>query len=396
VTIISSQAGAVEEHTEYYCHNGFFEVKSGRKFLFHPWSPVPSNEEKQNKKSLRSVEKFISSTLQSVLDCCPQAEKVAFSTSNWENLEIEQQKQLVETLINKVKQDIENRNAKWTILFLFNHQQRNLYTEFLNILTKLETHQDGFAQISCPLSTILITLTTLSNADLVRGEHEINDYVYKHILTDRNLSIKFDLRRWNQHMLNAFYGYCLSKSVLPQLNLMNDQQMQLIGSVSDVEKAIAKCQLMCQISEEIVPIQHSRTQPSSSGYNVYFSYCRADKSNCQQLINCLTNEGYSLCRKPSKKSFSTSDIEKSDVFLVAFSEEYWKDSNCMGELNHAKSVGKTRIPFVIRQCTQDNEWLSSLTLATLFYDLFDCEIDLEFINDFDLEYLQLLSTIVSR
>ena len=241
-----------------------------------------------------------------------------------------------------------------------------------------------------------ITLTASSNDDLLRGKHEINDYIHKHILTDRSLSLKFDLRRWNQHMLNAFYSYCLTKSVLPQLNLMNDLQLQLIGSVSDVEKAIDKCQLMCEISNEIASTKHSQSQSSSTGYNVYFSYCRADQSTCNQLINCLSNEGYSLCIKSSKKLLSTLDIEKSDVFLVALSEEYARASHCMTELNHAKSIGKTLIPFVIRQHTQENEWLSSLTIATLFYDLFDREIDLEFIDDFDLEYDQLLSTLVSR
>ncbi|CAF4114978.1 unnamed protein product [Adineta steineri] len=280
-------------------------------------------------------------------------------------MEVEQQKQFVEILINEIKRDIESRNSKWRILFLFNHQQKNLYTEFSRLMTKLQTYEDDFAQISCPVSTMLITLTTSSNDDLRRCEHETNDYVEEHIISNRSVNLQFDFRRWNQHMIYSFYSYCLTKSVLPRLTLKDDVQLQLIGSILDVEKVTAKCQLMCDISDELTSTNQS--QSSSTGYNIYFSYCRSNQSTCHQLFNCLTNEGYSICRKSSKKSLSASDIEKSDVFVVVFSEE---------------------------QHIPDNEWLSSLTLATLFYDLFDCEIDLEFIDDFDLEYDQLLSTLL--
>jgi hypothetical protein len=43
----------------------------------------------------------------------------------------------------------------------------------------------------------------------------------------------------------------------------------------------------------------------------------------------------------------------------------------------------------------DSAWLDSLTIADLFYDVFDIEIDIEFKDDFDLEYDRLLSTLVS-
>ncbi|CAF1134710.1 unnamed protein product [Rotaria sordida] len=189
---------------------------------------------------------------------------------------------------------------------------------------------------------------------------------------------------------------------------MADSQLQLVGLIPDVEKAVAKCKLMCQISEEKYPIQigastmrrssisgkNSQSHSSSNGYNIYFSYCQSDQSVCNQLTTYLINEGYSLCRKSSKKSLSPSDIERSDVILVGFSEEYSKDSDCMAELSHAKSARKNIIPFVIGRTTQDDQWLPSLTMATLFYDLLDREIDLEFTDDFDLEYDQLLSTLV--
>jgi len=156
VTIISSHAGAAEEGIEYKSDNGYFEVKPGRKFLFYIWSPILSNDDKNNRKFKKSIEKFISSTLQSVVNCCPNLEKLAFSTNDWENMDIEQQKELVETLINEVKRELEIRKTNWRVLFLFNNQQRNLYTEFYRVLTKLQTDQDGFAQISCPVSSKFI------------------------------------------------------------------------------------------------------------------------------------------------------------------------------------------------------------------------------------------------
>ncbi|CAF1319644.1 unnamed protein product, partial [Adineta steineri] len=93
---------------------------------------------------------------------------------------------------------------------------------------------------------------------------------------------------------------------------------------------------------------------------------------------------------PLSSSSSSSNIEKSDVILIGFSEDYSKDSQCINDVNQAKSLGKILIPFVIRK----NEWVSSITIATLFYDLFDREIDCEFIDDFDFEYDQLLSILL--
>lgn len=190
---------------------------------------------------------------------------------------------------------------------------------------------------------------------------------------------------------------------------MADPQLELVGSMSDVTKAVAKCKLMHEISNEkpLVKVGTSirrrssatandnQNPTSSTGFNIYFSYCDGDQPLCTRLAACLISEGYSLCQKSSKSSFSTSDIAMSDVILIAFSEKYYKDVNCIAEFNYARSVGKCLIPFMISEEIPENAWLSSITLAESFYDLFEREIDLEFVNDFDLEYDQLLSTLVS-
>ena len=132
-------------------------MKSGRKLLFYSWTPIMSNESKSSKKFRSSLEQFVSSTLQSVINCCPNAEKIAFSTREWENISSEQQKQLIENLLDTIKKEIEIHKAKWRILFLFNNQQKNLYTQFCLALTQLQTDIDGFAHVCCSVSRIFIS-----------------------------------------------------------------------------------------------------------------------------------------------------------------------------------------------------------------------------------------------
>jgi hypothetical protein len=171
-----------------------------------------------------------------------------------------------------------------------------------------------------------------------------------HLVTERSLTFESDLRLWDQHMLNAFYSYCFSRSVLPQMNLTATPKLLLVGSVLDIGKASVRYELMCQISREKYPIKigasrtsnttvsgkNMQTRAASDGHNIYFSHCRYDESLCDQVSNFLINEGYILRRKSAQKPFSLSDIEKSDLVLIAFSEYYLDDSDCMAELLHAK------------------------------------------------------------
>jgi len=192
--------------------------------------------------------------------------------------------------------------------------------------------------------------------------------------------------------------------------LITNLQIQLIGSISDVEKSIEKYKLMTEILKQksslkipppITPRtstrgKNNRPNPiDNNNYNIYFSFCQHDQVICNHITACLIGEGYSVIQTPSNTSLSQSLIDKSDVILISFSENYSKNIHSMLELNYAKSIGKKLIPFVIREDTEESSWLSSLTVTELFYDLFDTEIDIEFKDDFELEYDQLLSTLVS-
>jgi len=259
-------------------------------------------------------------------------------------------------------------------------------------------------------TAIQITLSTPLSVNLTKCENELNTYIKKNIIEDKILTNELDLKQWDQYTINAFYKYCLSKSVLLKMDLITNLQIQLIGSISDVEKSIEKYKLMTEILKQksslripppIIPRtstrgKNNRPNPiDNNGYNIYFSFCQHDQVICNHITACLIGEVYSVIQTPSNTSLSQSLIDKSDVILISFSENYSKDTHSMLELNYVKSTGKKLIPFVIREDTEESSWLSSLTVTELFYDLFDTEIDIEFKGDFDLEYDKLLSTLVS-
>ncbi|CAF3888285.1 unnamed protein product, partial [Rotaria sp. Silwood1] len=153
-TVISSRAAAVQEGIEYLSDYGYSKTKTGRKFLFYGWSPILSNDDKTNKKLIKSIEKFVSSTLQNIVTSFANIETIAFLTNEWENVGIQQQRPLANNLINQVKQEIETRKLNWRILFIFNNQQANFYKEFCQILIESQSEQDGFAQFSAPISSM--------------------------------------------------------------------------------------------------------------------------------------------------------------------------------------------------------------------------------------------------
>lgn len=153
VTIISSHAGAHEERIEYMGDNGYCQVKPNKKYLFYRWSPIVPDDDKNYKKLKRSVKQFVSSALQNLVNCFPDVVKIAFSTVEWENIDVESQKQLAQILIDEVKREIEIRRAQWCVVFPFNNQQNGLYAEFYRMLTELQTDQHEFGQISCPATS---------------------------------------------------------------------------------------------------------------------------------------------------------------------------------------------------------------------------------------------------
>ncbi|CAF4260209.1 unnamed protein product [Rotaria sp. Silwood2] len=131
VTVVSTDAGALQEHIEHMHENGFFETPSGRKIVFCRWSHRTRTEGKASAKLKRSIGKFMSYVAQTITNNCPDAEKIAFSTCEWENFR--DQSQFAEELIIEMKQVLELKRSRWRFLLTFNHEQSLLCKEFLQL-----------------------------------------------------------------------------------------------------------------------------------------------------------------------------------------------------------------------------------------------------------------------
>lgn len=128
-------------------------MKTGKKYLFHSWLPHPSNDDVTHHKFKRSIHKFISSTLQGAVSSCNDVEKILFLTNEWDNIDKKFYQHLADLLVNEVKAEIESRKTNWRILFFFNRQQTDLHKEFYEVLLKLQTDKDGYAQFTVPISS---------------------------------------------------------------------------------------------------------------------------------------------------------------------------------------------------------------------------------------------------
>ena len=136
--------------------NGFFEITSGRKIIFHRWSPPTIDQDNANVKIKRSVEKFISSVAQSIVMNCPDAETIAFLASEWENFRVGPQ--FADALITEMKREIETRRSHWRLCLIFNDQTSRLYNEFLQTMMRLQSDEHSFAQF---LSRVLSKTNTI-------------------------------------------------------------------------------------------------------------------------------------------------------------------------------------------------------------------------------------------
>jgi hypothetical protein len=245
---------------------------------------------------------------------------------------------------------------------------------------------------------------------LLKCQNEMNNYIHKYISTIETFKNASDLAKWDQHTINSFHKYCLNKSVLPKMDL-NIYQLDLIGSKEDVEKAVEKYKLISEIIKlkssirvppPIVPrssVNERNKLTTVNNSNIAFSHCQQDEVVCHRLSVSLIGEGYSICESSSDIPLSQSQIEKSDLLLVYFSENYAKNERCVSDVNYAKSLNKTIIPIVstinVLPDKSQSSWMSSMTITGLFYDSFDTEIDLEYTGDFHLAYDQILAVLVS-
>ncbi|CAF1351161.1 unnamed protein product [Rotaria magnacalcarata] len=409
VTIISTNAGLQQEHVEPDSENGLLQMPSGRKIILCRLPNRSGTDSEAREKFKKTIRKFLSRVTQMIINNCSDAERIAFSTCDWEDLCNEPQ--LIEELLLEMKQVIETGKQRWRFLFIFNHEQKLLCNKFLQVMIGLQSDEDGFAQFTCSILKTHVILTTVKGNDLAPCENEINCYIRNKICGSETLKNISNLHNWNQHMINIFYKYCLEKFVLPSLNLTTFE-LQLVGPPENIQQAKEKYKLISEIlklkSLAGIPFSVGTKSPvqekqqsnkiDKNSHNIAFSYCLEDEVVCQHLTMTLIDEGYKLYYSSSNIGLSQAQIEKSDLLLIYFNENYTKDKHCMANLNYAKSIGKTIIPIAemknVLQDTEENFWLNSVKITQLFYDLFDREIEIEFTGDSDLEYDYLLAKLL--
>ncbi|CAF1085138.1 unnamed protein product [Rotaria sp. Silwood1] len=152
ITVISTDAGALQERIETALENGFFDTSSGRKIIFCRWPHRASTDSKAVVKLKRFIGKFISYVAETITTNCPDAEKIEFSTCGWESLNTEAQ--FAEELIIEMKRVLEVRRSRWRFLLIFNHRQNQLCKEFHQAMVRLQSDEDGFVQFPCSVSSM--------------------------------------------------------------------------------------------------------------------------------------------------------------------------------------------------------------------------------------------------
>ncbi|CAF3631775.1 unnamed protein product [Rotaria sp. Silwood1] len=94
------------------------------------------------------------------------------------------------------------------------------------------------------------------------------------------------------------------------------------------------------------PTNDRSKQMNLNAYNIYFSCCEQDQTFCNRITSYLIGEGYSVCETSSNSSQFQSFIDKCDVILISFNENYFKNKYSNMELNYAKLKGKQLLPFL--------------------------------------------------
>ena len=229
----------------------------------------------------------------------------------------------------------------------------------------------------------------------------------KHHLSTIRLDHPFDAERWNQHMIHAFYKYCLEKFVLPKIHRRNErslkiQCLELIGPISAVHEAQQKYQLMSEIERQriIARTQISQSNGQSSDlYNILLSCCLQDKILSRQLADRLTDEGYSVSIHYSSDNQSSnieSKIARADVVLICFSSKYSRDGLSMNSMISIKKSPTKFIPILFTKTFLNDQdgWSERIVTEQWFYESFEEEIRFRLTEELNLDYNRLIVELV--
>lgn len=204
----------------------------------------------------------------------------------------------------------------------------------------------------------------------------------KHVLITAKLNNPFDSNIWNQSMIHAFYKYCLEKFVLPRAG----RTLELIGSISAVNEAQKKYELMSQIERE---------KSTISPLNIALSCSSTDRILSNQLAQRLLDEGHAVSINYSSDS-QPSKFNKSDVVIICFSRNYSEDVHCMKTTKWIIESSKKFIPVLFTRSSINGEenWLLRIAIEERFYFSFKEDIRFRLKEDFNLDYDRLILEVV--
>ena len=213
-------------------------------------------------------------------------------------------------------------------------------------------------------------------------------------------------------MINVYYKHSIEKFVLPTIYSTNKQQrLQLTGPISAVNEMKQRYELMSEIIK-----QKSRLSIQTDEQTNYDQYKQlrldnvSDRSNIVMLcspedetfLNCLashlTDEGYLVCINSFNQLWSStgSQFEKTDLIIVYFTPNYLENEDCIAQIKLAK-ISKKKIITILSTgnlIEQENNWLHSITILDLYYELFQEENYFKLDEDFGVEYDKLLVELV--
>ncbi|CAF4339484.1 unnamed protein product, partial [Rotaria sp. Silwood2] len=418
LTILSSTTDAIKEDIDINKDNSFVETQSGRKFVFVQWNLPSYNDDVQIKsKFKKKIKKFVSTSLQLITSNIKDEhlETIMFSTTEWEKCS--NKKEFASEMINEIQHQLETRiGCRWRILFVFSkdEKQTELCQEFLSVMSTKQNEKDGFVAVSVPVTVTEITLSISRNNVWKKCQNALKDYIKQTICITKKLENQVDLKLWSQHMINAFYQYCITKYVILRMSLNNTEQIiELTGHTDTVDEAFDKYRLMTEIlKQKVIEVAGSTMQsepPNTSKtssrkttrnestsskeyYNIWLSYCKLDKKICSRLKERLIDEGYLVATNTSDDHTVT--IKKCDLIILYLSEEYALSN--ASEMKEAKSSDKKILLIKPTKlaCRGKNNWLHSMTTKQLSYELFNGNFTIELdTNNFDQEYDRLLIEI---
>ncbi|CAF1193584.1 unnamed protein product [Adineta steineri] len=386
--------------------NFYLDIDLDKNILFIPWIEPSTTIESDlmNVHLEQSIKTFVSLSLAKILTVYSNdARRITISTSKWENYS--NKKQLAEVFIHELKQQMELEHychCQWTILFVFNDQQFDLYDLFSQVILSMQNESPQYDQFYYPISTITIHLETSRKENVIKYRNIIDDYFRKHIISTIEINNVFDPQIWNQHMINVYYKYSLDQCVIPIISSDSERQkLELTGSIVNINKLEEKYALMSKIMKEktstnqqsIITKQFS-WDISFDRYDILIMCCFEDESFSNCLATHLIDDGYLVCVNLISQQSPTdiSQFDKTDLILIYFSQHSSKNEDFIAQIKLAKISEKIIISIVPQKIRLDQEknWLEYMTIIDLYYELFQHEVQFELDEKFDLEYDKLL------